>query len=125
MAAGSDDPGMTWLLFSPSGRIGRYPYLMSLVFWIFLQAAAVALMFRYEHNDGRLALATLALLLLCLASIVSTVMLTIKRVHDMGYPAIAAFLLFIPVVSFAAFAAFLFWPSAPPNDFGQRTNRPK
>ncbi|MDB5522580.1 MAG: Conserved hypothetical transrane protein [Rhizobium sp.] len=125
MPANNDDPGFMWLLFSPSGRIGRQPYVMSILLWLTLQGVAVSQMLANEHFDGGLLFWTLALVITSLATFVSLIMLSIKRVHDMGYPAIFAFLLFIPVVSFVAAIAFFFWPSAPPNDFGEFTNRPK
>jgi uncharacterized membrane protein YhaH (DUF805 family) len=123
--ADDENPGMAWLLFSPSGRIGRRPYLLAILFWALLPGIAVSQMFVNEHHELGLALWTLALMTIGLVSMVSLIMLSIKRVHDMGYPAIAAFLLFVPVVSFLALAAFLLWPSAGPNDFGEFTNRPK
>ena len=121
------EPGMAWLFFSPSGRLSRQPYVMSFLFWFVLQAVAIGQMFAAErqHNDAMLALATLGLIVVGLISIVSMVMLTIKRVHDMGYPGMLAFLIFVPVVSFFALICFLFWPSGPPNDFGDYPNHPK
>ena len=125
MQDNNDNPGMGWLLFSPSGRIGRQPYVMSILLWLMLQASAVSLMFKFEHQETGLVLAALALVIVSLGMFVSLLMLSIKRVHDMGYPAILVLLLFVPVASFFALIAFLFWPSAPPNQFGKFTNRPK
>lgn len=123
----NSEPGMAWLLFSPSGRVSRQPYALSFLFWFALQAAAMGLMFSGErtNDDSQLALATLALIAVSLVGFVSMIMLTIKRVHDMGYPGMLAFLIFVPVVSFFALICFLFWRSGPPNDFGAHPNRPK
>jgi len=120
-------PGMGWLFFSPSGRISRQPYIMALLFWMALQMIAVSQMFAGErlHSDALIVLATLGLIVVSLLTFVSMIMLTIKRVHDMGYPGLLAFLIFVPVVSFFALICFLFWPSGPPNDFGDYPNRPK
>ncbi|MDB5555507.1 MAG: hypothetical protein JWL86_5491 [Rhizobium sp.] len=120
-------PGMIWLLFSPSGRLSRQPYVMALLFWFILQAIAIGQMFAAERqdNDAMLALSTLGLIVVGLTGFVSMIMLTIKRVHDMGYSGALAFLIFVPVVSFFALICFLFWPSSPPNDFGNYPNRPK
>lgn len=121
------NPGMVWLFFSPSGRLSRQPYVMALLFWMVLQMIAVSQMFAGDrlNNDGLIALATLGLIVVSLLSFLSMIMLTIKRVHDMGYPGLLAFLIFVPVVSFLALICFLFWPSGPPNDFGDYPNRPK
>ena len=127
MHPGMNAPGMAWLLFSPSGRISRQPYILSFLFWFALQIAAIGLMFAGErtHDDVQLALATLALIAIGLAAFVSAIMLTIKRVHDMGYPGILAYLIVVPVVSFFSLVCFLFWPSGPANDFGDYPNRPR
>jgi uncharacterized membrane protein YhaH (DUF805 family) len=125
MAAQEDTPSIPWLLFSPSGRIGRQPYVMSILLWLMLQAAAVSLMLKFEHQETGLMLSALALVIVSLGTLVSFLMLSIKRLHDMGFPAIFVLLLFIPVASLFALIAFLFWPSAPPNHFGKFTNRPK
>ena len=120
-------PGMAWLFFGPSGRISRRVYAMAILFWFVLQAIAVGQMFAADrqHDDAMLALSTLGLIVVSLLGVVSMIMLTIKRVHDMGYPGLLAFLILVPVVSFFALICFLFWPSGPPNDFGDEPNRPK
>jgi uncharacterized membrane protein YhaH (DUF805 family) len=125
MAAGTDAPGLMWLLYSPSGRIGRQPFAMSILLWLALQGVTVSQMFANQHRDGALALWTLALILVTLASVVSLFMLTIKRLHDIGYPAIGALLLLVPVASFLVLIALLIWPSTPPNAYGRYTNRPE
>ncbi|CAN7551956.1 DUF805 domain-containing protein [Rhizobium sp. LjRoot254] len=118
---------MFWLFFSPSGRISRQPYVMTLLFWMVLQMIAVSQMFAGDrrHSDALIAFATLGLIVVSLLTFVSMIMLTIKRVHDMGYPGLLAFLIFLPVVSFFALICFLFWPSSPPNQFGDYPNRPQ
>jgi len=127
MQPSANASGMAWLLFSPSGRISRQPYVLSLAFWFALQAAALGLMFASDrvNSDAQLALATLALVVVGLLTFLSMIMLTIKRVHDMGYPGLLAFLIFVPVVSFFALICFLFWPSGLPNEFGTYPNQPK
>ena len=121
----NDVPSILWLLFSPSGRVSRQPYVMSILLWMALQGLAASRMLASEDHDAGLILSTLALVIVSVATFVSLIMLSIKRVHDMGFPGIFAFLLFIPVVSLFAAIAFFFWPSAPPNDFGEFSNRPK
>jgi uncharacterized membrane protein YhaH (DUF805 family) len=121
------EPHMFWLFFSPSGRISRQPYVMAFLFWFVLQAIAIGQMFAADrqNNDALLLLFTLGLIVVSLIGFVSMIMLTIKRVHDMGYSGALAFLIFVPVVSFFALICFLFWPSGPPNEFGDEPNRPK
>lgn len=116
---------MGWLFFSPSGRIGRHPFLLAVLFWMVVPAIPITQMFAHQHEDAALALWTLGLLVTFVASVVSLVMLTIKRVHDMGFPGLFAFLLFVPVISFIALLAFMVWPADGPNIYGQQPNRPK
>ncbi|MBL0370425.1 DUF805 domain-containing protein [Rhizobium sp. KVB221] len=125
MVEQDENPGMFWLFFSPSGRLGRLPYGLAILFWMVLPGVAISQMMANEHNDPALALWTLALVIVSLMSVVSFFMLSVKRVHDMGFAGIFALLTFVPVVSFFAVVAFLFWPSPGPNEFGNSTNRPK
>ena len=46
-------------------------------------------------------------------------MLTIKRLHDIGYPGPLAICLFIPVLSPVVFIALCLWPGKPEaNEYG-------
>ena len=121
------EPSRTWFFFSPSGRLSRGPYALSILFWFSLQFASIGQMFAGDrlNADGLLILGFLALIVVALVSVVSMVMLTIKRVHDLGHPGLLAFLLFVPVISFFALFFFLLFPSGPPNDYGARPNRPR
>jgi uncharacterized membrane protein YhaH (DUF805 family) len=121
-----DNPSVSWLLFSPSGRIGRQAYVMSILLWLMLQGAAVTMMLAFENTSkAGLLLAALALVVISVATFISFIMLSIKRLHDMGFPGLFVLVLFVPLASFFAFIVLLFWPSAPPNDFGEYPNRPK
>lgn len=121
------EPSRAWFFFSPSGRISRGPYALGLLFWFALQFAAIGQMFAGQrlHSDGLLILGFLALIVVALVGTVSMVMMTIKRVHDLGHPGLLAFLIIVPVVSFFALFFFLLFPSAPPNGYGTDTNRPR
>lgn len=103
----------TWLLFSPVGRTGRLPYFLGWLFWVAISGFLLARMLASEGNDNQMALWTLALIVSGLVSTVSVVMLTIKRLHDIGYPAPLAICLFIPVLSPFAFIALCLWPGQP------------
>jgi uncharacterized membrane protein YhaH (DUF805 family) len=121
------EPSRLWFFFSPSGRLSRGPYALGILFWFSLQFAAIGKLFAGDrlHSDATLILGFLALVITALLSIVSMVMLTIKRVHDMGHPGLLAFLIFVPAVSFFALLFFLVFPSGPPNDYGSYSNRPR
>ena len=119
--------GMAWLFFSPSGRISRAPYALGLAFWFALQIAAIGQLLAGDrlNSDGLLIISFVALIIAGLVGTVSMLMLTIKRVHDLGHPGMLAFLIIVPVVSFFALVFFLLIPSGPPNDYGYYTNRPR
>ena len=122
-----DASSRAWFFFSPSGRISRGPYALGILFWFSLQFAAIGQMFAGDrlNQDGLLVLGFLALIVVSLVGIVSMLMLTIKRVHDLGHSGLVAFLIFVPVVSFFALLFFLLFPSTPPNDHGYFSNRPR
>ena len=121
------EPSKAWFFFSPAGRLSRGPYALGILFWFSLQFAAIGQMFAGDRlsSDGLLVLGFLALIVIGLVGVVSMVMLTIKRVHDLGHPGLLAFLLFVPVVSFFALLFFLLFPSGPPNNYGAYPNRPR
>ncbi|MNU03423.1 hypothetical protein D3C72_2474480 [compost metagenome] len=53
-------------------------------------------------------------------------MMSIKRLHDMGLPGILVFVLFVPAVSFVMLFVLCLWPSAPgPNAYGPASDWPK
>ena len=114
------EPSHAWFFFSPSGRISRGPFGLGILFWFCLQFASIAQMFAADRrdSDGLLVFSFLLLIVAAILSVVSMVMLTIKRVHDLGYPGLVAFLIFVPVASFFALVFFLLFPSGPPNRYG-------
>ena len=69
-------PSMIWLFFSPSGRIGRLPFFLSWLFWLFTGGLLLAQVLKYEGQDAPLALWTLALIASGFVSTVSLVMLS-------------------------------------------------
>ena len=116
---------MQWLFFSPSGRIGRLPYLLAWLFWLAVSGFTLARLFASEGSDAAMAFWTLALIGGGAVSMISTFMLTIKRLHDIGYPGQLAICLFIPVVSPVIFIGLCLWPGmAGTNEYGQPTNGP-
>ncbi len=57
-----------------------------------------------------LTLWSLILVVTALVSTASIVLMTIKRLHDIGYPGHLAICLFIPVLSPVLFIALCLWP---------------
>ncbi len=126
MATGQPEASIGWLFFSPSGRISRQPYGLSFLFWIMLNAACLSELVNAEDGSAALILWFLAFMALTLASAVSLLFLSIKRLHDMGYPGPIALVIFIPAISIFAVLAFMIWPGMiGHNDYGTTPNRPK
>ncbi|MBP1887891.1 uncharacterized membrane protein YhaH (DUF805 family) [Ensifer mexicanus] len=116
---------MTWLFFSPSGRIGRLPFFLSWLFWFLVGSVFLMQMLKNENEDTALAFWTLALVASGILSTVSIAMLAIKRLHDIGYPGPLALCLFIPVLSPIVFIALCLWPSVKgENEFGSPNDGP-
>jgi uncharacterized membrane protein YhaH (DUF805 family) len=126
MAEEGRQPSMTWLFFSPSGRIGRLPFLFSWLFWFAVGSIFLMQVLKNEAEDTALALWTMALIVSGVLSTVSIAMLAIKRLHDIGYPGPLALCLFIPVLSPIVFIALCLWPGADgANEYGSRRNAPR
>lgn len=110
---------MTWLFFSPSGRLSRQPYCLGWLFWMMSSGFILSRMLAHRDNEIALALWTFLLVIAGLVSTVSFVMMTIKRLHDIGYPGALSICLFIPVLSPVMFIALCLWPGQPDdNAFG-------
>ncbi|MDX0519669.1 DUF805 domain-containing protein [Sinorhizobium medicae] len=125
MAKEGRQPSMTWLFFSPSGRIGRLPFFLAWLFWFAVGSIFLVQMMKDEGDDTALALWTLALIVSGVLSTVSIAMLAIKRLHDIGYPGPLALCLFIPVLSPIVFIGLCLWPGANrANEYGSRRNAP-
>lgn len=125
MATEGRPPTMSWLFFSASGRIGRRLYALSWLYWLCLTGFGISRMFAAQDSDVALASWTLAMLVCALASTASIFLLTVKRLHDIGYPGTVAVCLFIPVISPLMFVALCLWPGAnAANPFGRGPNEP-
>ena len=126
MAAADQTPSLWWLFFGWSGRLGRAPYGLAWAFWLMLMSAFLTQIMVTDQETPAFLGWALAFFASGLVSTVSSVMLTIKRLHDMGAPAPLVICLFIPAISFFALIAFLLWPgTAGPNAHGALTNRPR
>lgn len=125
-AGATREPTMGWLFFSPSGRLSRKPFALGWLFWIMLMSIPVVQMVHYEGNQTAAGLFFILFAGIAIAATISSVMLTIKRLHDMGVPAALCICLFIPAISFIALIAFCLWPGKNgPNEFGSLPNRPR
>lgn len=105
-------PTMGWLLFSPFGRAGRQVFILGWLFWMCLNGASIASLVMHQEEEELFRVLSLLFFASVTLSVVSTVMLSIKRLHDMGLTGFLAVLLFIPAVSFVILFVLCPWPSA-------------
>lgn len=119
-------PDIKWLFFSPSGRAGRQVFILGWLFWTMLNSFTVAkLAIAYEDDDA-FSVWSLVFFVTVGLSVVSAVMLSIKRLHDIGLPGLPVVLIFVPVVSLVMLFVLCLWPSmSGPNDHGPATDWPK
>jgi uncharacterized membrane protein YhaH (DUF805 family) len=114
-----------WLFFSFSGRVGRAAYFLAGLLLAIVQAFFLYRMLLAQEagfTDTFWANGFMATFFL---SLWSNTALGVKRLHDIGRPGIIAAVLFIPVVSIAAFIALCLMPGDPgPNRYGRHPNSP-
>ncbi len=126
----SDDadrpPSLSWFFFGWSGRVSRMPFALGWGFWLMLVSAFLTRLVMTPQEEPMFAVWTTLFLAVGVVSFISTVMLSVKRLHDMALPSPLVLCLFVPAVSLFALFAFLVWPGTPgANAHGAVTNRPK
>ena len=126
MLASARRPTVGWLLFSPSGRAGRQVFILGWVFWLLINSYTVASLALHREDEALFRLFSLLLFAGFAASFASTIMLSIKRLHDMGLSGLLVLVLFIPAVSFVMLFLLCLWPSRPgANAYGPAPDWPQ
>lgn len=119
-------PSLTWLFFGWSGRLSRAPFALGWAFWLMLLSAALTQIVMVPKEDPSFLFWSFIFVGVGIASTISSILLTIKRLHDMNLPVPLIICLFIPAISFFALIAFLVWPGTNgANAYGRVPNRPK
>lgn len=118
-------PSLTWLFFGWSGRLSRAPFALGWAFWLMLLSAALARIMIVPKDDPSFLFWAFVFFGVALVSTVSSILMTVKRLHDMNLPVPLIICLFIPAISFIALFAFMVWPGTNgPNEYGASPNRP-
>lgn len=119
-------PSLTWLFFGWSGRLSRAPFALGWAFWLMLLSAALARIMIVPKDDPSFIFWAFVFFGVALVSTVSSILMTVKRLHDMNLPVPLIICLFIPAISFIALFAFMVWPGTNgPNEYGASPNRPR
>ncbi|GEO83610.1 MULTISPECIES: DUF805 domain-containing protein [Alphaproteobacteria] len=126
MQAPTRRPTVNWLLFSPSGRAGRQVFILGWLFWLAINSYTVASLALHQEDEELFRFFSLLFFAGLAASSASTIMLSIKRLHDMGLPGLLVFVLFIPAVSLVMLFVLCLWPSqSGANSYGPAPDWPQ
>ncbi len=110
---------LKWLFFEFDGRIRRMTYFLSGVFFVLLYTYITAAIFQTPKSSALLGWLGLAFLGLMAVSLWATIALSVKRLHDLGFPGVMTVVMFIPMVSFLFFFALCLVPGNPgKNQYG-------
>ncbi|UNK37900.1 DUF805 domain-containing protein [Shinella sp. H4-D48] len=119
-------PRLAWLFFGWSGRLSRAPHALGWAFWLMVMSAAFTRVLTVSKDHPSFILWALVFILAAVLSTISSLMLSIKRLHDMNLPAPLILCLFVPALSFFALFVFLTWPGTRgPNEYGNIPDHPK
>lgn len=116
---------LVWFFFKLSGRVSRAAYFLGGLFIAIVQAFPLYRFTLAMEGSPESGVWSMLFFVAFVASLWSNVALAVKRLHDFGKPGLAAFLLFVPVISFIALFVLCLFPGNPgPNQYGRRTNAP-
>lgn len=105
-------PTVRWVLFGFGGRIGRQSFILGQLFMMALGGVVIARIVAVRDDETQLALWGLALISLVLIAACSMFALTIKRLHDLGFPGALSILLFVPTVNLVMLMLLMVVPSS-------------
>ena len=104
------------LYFGLQGRINREQYIYGWLFMFMLQGVMLAQLINAPEESGRQVFWFLVWALASFASTIATLIMSVKRARDMGWPPIIAFALVIPAFSIIGLAIFSIWPGKQSRD---------
>jgi uncharacterized membrane protein YhaH (DUF805 family) len=118
-------PDLIWLFLGFSGRIGRQSFVLGFLFLFFPIIFVIIQILKVQGNEGLQTFWGVTFLLVTGALIWPVAALTIKRVHDLGWPVILAILIFVPGAQWFFLSALCVMPSlARTNEHGPPPFRP-
>ncbi|MBR0557161.1 DUF805 domain-containing protein [Ciceribacter sp. L1K23] len=125
-AAVARQASIGWLFFSPSGRAGRQVFILGWLFWMMVNSYTLTKATLSQDEDGTMPVWGFVFIVSVVLSVASAIMMTIKRLHDVGLPAPVSVLMVVPILSFVFLFALCLWPSSPgSNRFGPKTDWPQ
>ncbi|MEM6463180.1 MAG: DUF805 domain-containing protein [Pseudomonadota bacterium] len=126
VAAGRPYQPMRWLFFGISGRIGRVPYVLGLLFVIAVFGLLIAQLSAVDRLGARATFLSLCFVAFFFLAVWMVMAMSIKRLHDINIPGAVSVCLFVPAVSIIALLVMCAWRGTDgANDYGESSNRPK
>ncbi|WP_099865797.1 DUF805 domain-containing protein [Pararhizobium haloflavum] len=117
--------GMRWLLFSPSGRIGRKLFILGWLLLTAMNGFMLSVLLAQDEGGAGLAVWTIVALGAGVITVWASAMLSVKRLHDVDMAGALAVLIFVPALSILVLVALAVWPGTQgPNSFGTKRDAP-
>ena len=101
---------MGWLFLSAGGRIDRTLFVLGWLFLTALNGFFLAVLFSLDEESSAMAFWSILSLAVGLFTVVASVMLTIKRLHDIKAAGAFAVLIFVPMLSILVLAILALLP---------------
>jgi uncharacterized membrane protein YhaH (DUF805 family) len=109
---------MGWLFLSAGGRIDRTLFVLGWLFLTALNGFFLAVLFSLDEESSAMAFWSILSLAAGLFTVVASVMLTIKRLHDINAAGAFAVLIFVPMLSILVLAILALLPGRAPDGNG-------
>jgi len=93
------EPSVSWALFVTSGRISRATYLLGQLFMLTVLAIVVVLIVNTPETSPRFGFWGLVFIVVGTVAAWSVIALSIKRLHDIGWPSQLIIGLFVPIAN--------------------------
>lgn len=116
---------LIWLFFKTSGRVSRAAYLLGQLLLAVIQLLPLYRFKLVPEGSPESEVWFSIFVVVVLATAWPTIVLNVKRLHDLGKPGLFVLVLFVPVVQLVAILLLYLYPGQPgPNRYGRRTNAP-
>ena len=114
-----------WFFLKTSGRVSRAAYFLGQLLVAVIQLFPLYHFKLVPEGSPESEVWFSIFVVVVLATAWSTIVLNVKRLHDLGKPGLFVLFLFVPVVQLVAILLLYLYPGQPgPNLYGRQTNGP-
>ncbi len=108
------EPTVKWVLFSWQGRLGRQSYFWAAMLLILVQIYMLTKAAGFDQsNHDQMVQLGFGAIFVWLATAWAAYAMTLKRIHDIGWPNYYAFGIFLPMFSMLFIFAMMLVPGSP------------